>query len=454
MARVLGPCTFAWFTNELTGGSMLNSFFKLDDNQTTVRTELFAGLTTFLTMAYIIFVNPDILAAAGMDKGAVFVATCIAAAVGTLIMGLHANYPIALAPGMGLNAFFAFVVVKGMGVSWQIALAAVCLSGILFLILSVLPVRAWIINSIPRSQKLSIAAGIGLFLGFIGLKSAGIVADHPATFVTVGQLTSLPVILAVIGFIIMVALDYRRVTGSIIIGILLVTIAGVVLGITKAPSAIIAMPPSIAPTLFALDFGGLFQLGTTTLLIIVLSFLLVDMFDTAGTLIGVAHQAKMLDENGNLPRLGPALIADSSATVVGALVGTSSTTSYIESASGVRAGGRTGLTAVAAACCFLLALFFAPVATSIPAFATAPAIVLVACMMARGLAEIDWDDVTEFAPAVVTALSMPLTFSIATGIGLGFISYVGIKLVCGRLSDISGAMWLIAAIFLVYFGNA
>ncbi|MBT5193553.1 MAG: NCS2 family permease [Rhodospirillaceae bacterium] len=433
---------------------MLNSFFHLDDNQTTVKTELFAGLTTFLTMAYIIFVNPDILAAAGMDKGAVFVATCIAAAAGTLIMGLHANYPIALAPGMGLNAFFAFVVVKGMGVSWQIALAAVCLSGILFLILSVLPVRAWIINSIPRSQKLSIAAGIGLFLGFIGLKSAGIVADHPATFVTVGQLTSLPVILAVIGFIIMVALDYRRITGSIIIGILLIAIAGALLGVSNAPSGIISTPPSIAPTLLALDFSGLFQLGAATMMIIVLSFLLVDLFDTAGTLIGVAHQAKMLDENGNLPRLGPALIADSSATVIGALVGTSSTTSYIESASGVRAGGRTGLTAVTAACLFLLALFFAPIATSIPPFATAPAIVLVACMMARGLAEIDWDDVTEFAPAVVTALSMPLTFSIATGIGLGFISYVGIKLVCGRLSDISGAMWLIAAIFLIYFGTA
>lgn len=432
---------------------MLNSFFKLEENQTTVRVELFAGLTTFLTMAYIIFVNPDILAAAGMDKGAVFVATCIAAAVGTLIMGLHANYPIALAPGMGLNAFFAFVVVKGMGVSWQIALAAVCLSGILFLILSVLPVRAWIINSIPRSQKLSIAAGIGLFLGFIGLKSAGIVADHPATFVTVGQLTSMPVILAVLGFVVMVALDYRRITGSIIIGILLVALAGALLGVSKPPPAIVDMPPSIAPTFLALDFGGLFQLGTATLLIIVLSFLLVDLFDTAGTLIGVAHQANMLDESGNLPRLGPALIADSSATVVGALVGTSSTTSYIESASGVRAGGRTGLTAVAAACLFLLALFFAPLATSIPAFATAPAIVLVACMMARGLAEIDWDDVTEFAPAVVTALSMPLTFSIATGIGLGFISYVAIKLVCGRLSDVSGAMWLIAAVFLVYFGS-
>ena len=432
---------------------MLNSLFHLDENQTNVKTELFAGLTTFLTMAYIIFVNPDILAAAGMDKNAVFVATCIAAAAGTLIMGVYANYPIALAPGMGLNAFFAFAVVKGMGVSWQIALAAVFCSGILFLLLSVFPIRAWIINSIPRSQKLAIAAGIGLFLGFIGLKSAGIVADHPATFVTVGKLTSPPVLLAFLGLIIMIALDYRKITGSIIIGILLVAIAGFVLGVSPAPTGIISAPPSIAPTLLALDLNGLFQLGATTIMIIVLSFLLVDLFDTAGTLIGVAHQANMLDENGNLPRLGPALIADSTATVIGALVGTSSTTSYIESASGVRAGGRTGLTAVAAACLFVLALFFAPLATAIPPYATAPAIVFVACIMAGGLADLDWEDVTEYAPGVITALSMPLTFSIATGIGLGFISYVAIKLVCGRFGDISAAMWLVAAVFVLYFAT-
>lgn len=433
---------------------MLNDLFHLQDRYTNVKTELFAGLTTFLTMAYIIFVNPDILAVAGMDRNAVFVATCLAAAAGTLIMGLYANYPIALAPGMGLNAFFAFAVVKGMGVSWQIALAAVFCDGVLFLILSVLPIRAWIINSIPRSQKLAIAAGIGLFLGFIGLKSAGIIASNPATFVTVGKLTSAPVILAFLGFIIMIALDYRKITGSIIIGILLIAIAGFLLGVSPAPTGIMSVPPSIAPTLFALDLSGLFQLGATTIMIIVLSFLLVDLFDTAGTLIGVAHQANMLDERGNLPRLGQALVADSSATVIGAVVGTSSTTSYIESAAGVRAGGRTGLTAVATAVLFLLALFFAPVATSIPAYATAPAIVFVACVMAHGLADLDWQDITEYAPGVITALSMPLTFSIATGIGLGFISYVAIKLVCGRIADVSGAMWLIAAIFVLYFATA
>ena len=430
---------------------MLNKLFQLDAHQTTVRTELFAGLTTFLTMAYIIIVNPEILAIAGMDKNAVFVATCLAAAFGSLVMGFYANYPIALAPGMGLNAFFTFGVVKGMGVSWEIALAAVLISGVLFVILSVLPFREWIINSIPKSQKLAIAAGIGLFLGFIGLKSAGLVVDHPATLVQMGDLVSLKVLLAVLGFIVIVALDYKKVPGAIIIGILLVAVVGMMTGLAKAPTAIVSMPPDPSPTFLALDMAGFFELAGATMLVLVFSFLLVDMFDTAGTLIGLGHQAKMLDQDGNLPNIGKALVADSSATVAGSIFGTSSTTSYIESASGIRAGGRTGLTAVAAAGFFLLALFFAPVATSVPAFATAPAIIFVACMMARGLAEIDWDDVTEFVPGVITALTMPLTFSIATGIGLGFISYVGIKLACGRLGDISAAMWLVSITFLIYF---
>ena len=430
---------------------MLNKMFKLDAHQTTVRTELFAGLTTFLTMAYIIIVNPEILAIAGMDKNAVFVATCLAAAFGSLVMGFYANYPIALAPGMGLNAFFTFGVVKGMGVSWEIALAAVLISGVLFVILSVLPFREWIINSIPKSQKLAIAAGIGLFLGFIGLKSAGLVVDSPATLVQMGDLVSLKVLLAVLGFIVIVALDYKKVPGAIIIGILLVAVVGMMTGLANAPTAIVSMPPDPSPTFLALDMAGFFELAGATMLVLVFSFLLVDMFDTAGTLIGLGHQAKMLDQDGNLPNIGKALVADSSATVAGSIFGTSSTTSYIESASGIRAGGRTGLTAVAAAGCFLLALFFAPVATSVPAFATAPAIIFVACMMARGLAEIDWDDVTEFVPGVITALTMPLTFSIATGIGLGFISYVGIKLACGRLGDISAAMWLVSITFLIYF---
>ena len=430
---------------------MLEKLFLLRENGTTVRTEVFAGITTFLTMAYIIFVNPQVLGSAGMDKGAVFVATCLAAAYGSLVMGLYANYPVALAPGMGLNAFFAFVVVKGMGVSWQVALAAVIVDGILFVILSVMPFRAWLINSIPRSQKLSIAAGIGLFLGFIGLKSSGIIVADPATFVTVGHLVSWPVGLAAVGFVIMVALDYRRVPGAIIIGIFLVTATGIYLGVSQRPPSIMSVPPSLAPTLFAFDMAGLFKLSFATAAVLVFSFLLVDLFDTAGTLIGVAHQAKLLDERGNLPRIGRALIADSTATIVGAVLGTSTTTSYIESAAGVRAGGRTGLTAVVTAILFVLALIFAPLATSIPGYATAPAILFVACVMARGIADLDWDDVTEYVPAVITAIAMPLTFSIATGIGLGFIFYVLIKLLCGKVREVGAAMWLIAAVFMVHF---
>ena len=430
---------------------MLESHFKLSELGSSVRTEVMAGLTTFLTMAYIIFVNPDILSAAGMDREAVFVATCLAAAIGSLIMGLYANYPIALAPGMGLNAFFAFAVVGGMGVSWQVALAAVFLSGILFVILSVLPVREWIINSIPRSQKLAIAAGIGFFLGLIALKGAGIVVDHPATLVTVGDLTEVPVILAVLGFFLMVGLDHRKVPGAIIIGILAVTVVGMSLGISPPPPAVVAAPPSLAPTFLALDLGGLFEIGAATLLILVFSFLLVDLFDTAGTLIGLAHQANLLDEDGNLPRLGKALIADSSATVAGSLLGTSTTTSYIESAAGIKAGGRTGLTAVVAALLFVLCLLIAPLATSIPGYATAPAILFVACIMARAIAEIDWEDVTEYVPAVVTVLAMPLTFSIATGIGLGFITFAAVKLFSGRFREVRAGVWVVVAAFLIYF---
>ena len=432
---------------------MLETLFRLTENQTTVRTEVIAGVTTFLTMAYILFVNPDILAAAGMDKEAVFVATCLAAAFGTLVMGLYANYPIALAPGMGLNAFFAFVIVKGMGVSWEVALGAVFVSGVLFLILSVLPVREWIINSIPRSQKLAIAAGIGLFLGFIGLKGAGIVVADPATFVTVGDLTAWPALLAALGFVVMVALDYKKLPGGLILSIILVTALGIVLGIADPPPRIVDMPPSLAPTFFALDLGGFFKLGLATALILAFSFLLVDLFDTAGTLIGLAHQARLLDDDGKLPRLGRALIADSTATVAGSLFGTSTTTSYIESAAGIRAGGRTGLTAVVVAVLFLMALVLAPVATSIPSFATAPAILYVACIMTRAIAEIDWDDITEYVPAVITALAMPLTFSIATGIGLGFISYTAIKLLCGRHREVGPGVLVIAALFVTFFAT-
>ena len=426
---------------------MLENMFKLSQNGTSVRTEVLAGFTTFLTMAYISIVNPLILADAGMDFGAVFVATCLAAAFGTFIMGFWANYPIALAPGMGLNAYFTYTVVKTMGFTWQVGLGAVFLSGLIFLVISILPIREQIINAIPRSLKMAISAGIGFFLGIIALKNAGIVVDHPATLVTIGDMKTWPVILAALGFVVMVALDRRSVPGAIIIGILLVTIVASLLGISEF-KGIMDLPPDPSPVFLQLDIAGAFQVG---LISIVFAFLFVDLFDTAGTLVGVAHRAGLLDKDGRLPRLNRALIADSAATSVGAALGTSTTTSYIESAAGIKAGGRTGLTAVVVGILFLLTLFFAPLAQSVPAFATAPALLFVACMMARGLTEVDWEDVTEYAPAVVTALAMPLTFSIAHGIGFGLITYAAIKLVSGRFSEAKPAVLVLAALFIAKF---
>ena len=426
---------------------MLDSLFKLSENGTNVRTEIIAGATTFLTMAYIVFVNPSILSITGMDAGAVLVATCLAAAFGTAIMGLYANYPFALAPGMGLNAYFTFGVVQGMGFTWQIALGAVFISGILFIIISVLPIREWIINAIPTSLKMAISAGIGLFLGIIALENAGIIVDHPATLVTLGDLTSMTVILAVVGFLAMVVLTALRVPGAMIIAILGVTLIGVLLGVTE-PKGVISSPPSLAPTFMQMDIAGALSLSLVT---IIFAFLFVDLFDTAGTLVGVAHRGGMLDERGRLPRLRKALIADSSATVAGAAFGTSSTTSYIESAAGINAGGRTGLTAVTVAVLFLLCLFLAPLAETVPPYATAPALLFVACLMARGLAEINWDDITDVAPAVITALSMPLTYSIANGIGFGFITFAVVKLLSGRHSEVGPAVYVLAILFVIKF---
>ncbi|MFN4309528.1 MAG: NCS2 family permease [Ferrovibrio sp.] len=426
---------------------MLDRYFKLAENGTTVRTEVLAGVTTFLTMAYIIFVNPAILGDAGIDKGAAFVATCLAAAIGTAIMGLYANYPVALAPGMGLNAYFTYGVVLGMGHTWQVALGAVFVSGILFLILSLLPVREKIINSIPMSQKYAIGAGIGLFLGLIGLKNAGIVVDHAATLVGLGKLMSPAVGMAILGFFIIAVLDYRKVPGAIMISILGVTVLGIALGLSPF-GGIVSAPPSLAPTFLQMDVGGALSLG---LLTIVFAFLMVDLFDTAGTLVAVAPRAGLMDSEGKLKRLGRALVADSTATIAGAALGTSTTTSYIESAAGIRVGGRTGLTAVVVAILFLLALFFAPLAGSIPVYATAPALIFVACVMASSLARIDWEDITEYLPGVVTAVMMPFTFSIATGIGLGFITYVVLKACTGRVKDVHPVMAVVSLVFLIKF---
>lgn len=429
----------------------LNKFFRLEENGTTVRTELLAGLTTFLTMAYIIFVNPSILGDAGMPKDSVFVATCVAAAVGTLIMGLYANYPIGLAPGMGLNAYFAYAVVKGMGFPWQAALGAVLISGCLFLLVSVLRVRELIIKSIPQSLRTAIPAGIGLFLAIISLKSAGIVAANPATFVTLGDLHQPAPVMAIIGFLVIVALDRLKVRGALLIGILLVTVLSFVFGGNHF-SGIFAAPPSIAPTFLQLDIKGAISMG---LLNVVLVFFLVELFDATGTLMGVVTRAGLM-KDGKMERLNKALMADSTAIVAGSLLGTSSTTAYIESAAGVQAGGRTGLTAVAIAVLFLLCLFIAPLAGVVPAYATAPALFFVACLMLRELVHIDWEDTTECVPAVITALVMPFTYSIANGLALGFISYAGLKLLTGRMKDVSVVIWIIAAIFLfkiIYLGG-
>ena len=427
--------------------SFLERRFELKRHGTNIRTELVAGLTTFLTMVYIVFVNPDILGNAGMDKGAVFVATCIAAAASTLVMALYANYPIALAPGMGLNAFFAFTVVLTYKYTWQQAIAGVFSSGVIFFLISVFRIREYVINAIPKNLKLAISAGVGLFLGIIALEESKIVVASPATLVTLGDLRQGPAFLCLLGFILIAALNSRRIIGGTLIGILAVTLIGLPFGLASY-HGIVSAPPSLAPTLLQLDFSRIVE---PTFLIVVFSFLIVDVFDNAGTLIGVTHRAGLLDADGNLPRMRQALIADSFAAMFGALIGTSTTTSYIESAAGVSAGGRTGLTAGCVALLFLSALFFAPLAGMVPAYASAAALLYVACVMARGLAEIDWDDITESAPAVIATVTMPLTYSIATGIGLGFITYAVGKVVSGRIGEAKPAVLALALLFALKF---
>ena len=426
-------------------GSPLDRFFGVSAVGSSVGTELRAGLATFLTMAYIMFVNPAILEKAGMDHGAVFVATCLAAAAGSLIMGLYANYPIALAPGMGLNAYFAFTVVPELQGNWQLALALVFVSGVLFFALSLSPLRAWLIDAIPMSLKLGIAAGIGFFLALIALQNAGVVADDPATLVTLGDLSKPQAWLAAAGFLLIAALAVRKMPGAIIIGVLAVTVAAVALGL-EPWHGVFAAPPSLAPTFLKMDLPNALQLG---LVAIVLTLLLVTILDTAGTLIGVARQAGFLDKQGRLPRLRQALLADSGAAAFGAALGTSTTTAYIESAAGVEEGGRTGLTAIFVAAFFLLALFLAPLAQTVPLYATAPALLFVAFLMAASLGALSWDDPTDYIPALIIVLMMPLSYSIATGIGLGFIAYVALKALAGRFSEINAAVTVIATAFLL-----
>ena len=428
---------------------MLEKQFGLAANGTSVRTEVIAGITTFLTMAYIIFVNPDILSTTGMDRNAVFVATCLAAALGSAIMALWANWPIGMAPGMGLNAFFAFTVVGTLGYTWQQALGAVFISGLVFLFLSATGIRRWLIAGIPHSMRSAIAAGIGMFLGLIALKNAGIVVGNPATLVGLGDLTAAGTLLAIAGFFIIAALDALKVRGSILIGILVVTVVSILIGASPF-GGIVSMPPSIGPTFLQLDIAGALTVG---IFHVILVMVLVEVFDATGTLIGVAKRAGLLTEgpahtNKGLSR---ALMADSTAILAGSMLGTSSTTAYVESASGVQAGGRTGLTALVVAGLFLLAMFFAPLAGSVPAYATAPALLYVACLMVREFEEITWGDVTESAPAVLTALMMPFTYSIANGLAFGFVSYAAIKLLTGRAREVHLATWIVAALFVIRF---
>ncbi|NRA55982.1 MAG: NCS2 family permease [Gammaproteobacteria bacterium] len=422
---------------------MLQQLFQLNEHNTNVKREVIGGITTFLTMAYIIFVNPSMLEAAGMDNGAVFVATCLAAAIGCFIMGFVANYPIALAPGMGLNAFFTYTVVMEMGYSWEVALGGVFISGVLFVIMSLFKVREWIVDSIPQSLRYGIAAGIGLFLAIIALKNAGIVVDSPATLVTLGDVTAFPAIMTALGLFIIVGLTHRGINGAVMISILLITVLGVAFG-DISYNGIISMPPSLAPTFMHMDLTGALEVGMIS---VIFAFLFVDLFDTSGTLIAVAQRGGLLDEQGKLPRLGKALLADSTATMAGAVLGTSTTTSYVESTAGVAAGGRTGLTAVVVGILFLLALFFAPLAGMVPAYATAGALLYVAVLMMSSLINIEWEDLTEAVPVVIAAIMMPLTFSIANGIIFGFIAYVGVKAFSGRFADLTVSVVALSVLF-------
>ncbi|MGG4603556.1 NCS2 family permease [Paenalcaligenes sp. Me131] len=425
---------------------MFEQLFKLREHGTNIRTEILAGVTTFLTMSYIIFVNPEILSSTGMDRNAIFVATCVAAIIGSLIMAFVANWPIGMAPGMGLNAFFAFTIVGTLGFTWQQALGAVFISGIIFLILTVSGIRSWIVDGIPRSLRSAIVAGIGLFLGLIALSNAQIVVANPATKVGLGSLTEPAALYAILGFFIIAALDALKVRGAILIGILVITLLSIQLGHSEF-HGLMSLPPSIAPTFLQLDIMGALSMGVVH---VILVLVLVEIFDATGTMIGVAKRANLIQE-GKPNRLNRALLADSTAIVAGSMIGTSSTTAYVESASGVQAGGRTGLTALVIAAMFLLALFFSPLAGVVPAYATAPALLYVACLMLRELGDIEWNDVTEAAPAALTALAMPFTYSIANGLAFGFISYVVIKAVTGKFRDMHPATIIVAALFIAKY---
>lgn len=426
---------------------MIQKLFGFDPATMSVRKEIIAGITTFLTMAYILAVNPSILSAAGMDQGAVFTTTIIASVVATLVMALYAKLPFALAPGMGLNAFFAFTIVLTMGYTWQFALTAVFLEGLIFMLLTLTGLRQKIVDAMPLVLRKAISPGIGLFIALIGLKSAGIVVSNDATLVSLGDLHSPGVLLACFGIIFSAVLMVRNVTGALLIGIIVTTIIGIPLGITTL-NGVVDTPPSMAPILLKFEWSNILSFD---MLICVLTFLFIDMFDTIGTLIGVSSRAGMMDEQGNIPRLKQAFMADAIGTTVGAMLGTSTVTTYVESASGVNAGGRSGLTAFTTAICFLLALFLAPLFLAIPAQATAPALVLVGAIMMTGIHNIEFNDFSYAIPCFVCIAFMPFTYSISDGIMLSYITYVLVQMCTGNWKKLSPAMYILAALFVLRY---
>ena len=425
----------------------LERYFKISERGSDIGTEIRAGLTTFLTISYILFVNPQILSISGMPANDVAIATALAAAIATLIMGLYANFPFALAPGMGLNAYFTFGVVQGMGVHWSVALTAVFIEGLIFMALAMTGFRTKLINAIPKAIKVATMTGIGLFLAIIGFQNAKITVDHPATLVTLGDLHDPAVLLSLVGIILTGALIIREVKGAILIGIVVLTAIAWGSGLSPAPSQFMAWPSLPEETLMALDFSQIFS---GALITVVIAFLFVDIFDTAGTLLGVGRLAGFLNDKGELPGSDRAFMADAAGTTAGSVLGTSTVTTYIESATGIEEGGRTGLTAVVVACLFLLAMFFTPLFTAVPALATAPALIVVGAMMMGAAKELDWSKMEDAIPAFLTVITMPFTYSIAHGITLGVISYVAIHAVTGRTSQIHPVMWVLAVALVAF----
>tara|TARA_Y100000768_G_scaffold261875_1_gene199588 strand:- start:432 stop:1730 length:1299 start_codon:yes stop_codon:yes gene_type:complete len=427
--------------------SALEQFFSLEENQTTLQKEILAGITTFVTMAYIIFVNPQMMTQSGMDYGAIFVGTCLAASFACLFMGLYANWPVGLAPGMGLNAFFTYTVVGEMGYTWEVALGAVFIAGTLFFIMSITSLRRWMLDSIPLNLRIAMGAGVGLFIGFIGLKNGGIIVANGATFLSLGDFTNLSTLLAGIGFLIISILSIRKIPGAIIIGILAVTLVGVLLELVEI-EGIFALPPDVIPVLMQLDILGALDIAMIS---VIMSFLFVNLFDTAGTLFGVATRANLVQDSGDIKDLDKALKVDSSSSIFGSFLGCAPVTSYVESSSGIEAGGRTGLTAVIVGILFLLATFLSPLAAAVPAYATSGALIYVSILMLSGMESLNWNDQSELLPALVIVVMIPLTFSIANGIALGFLAYVSLKVFVGEISKISLGAWFLTAIFVAKF---